>query len=45
MRSASAMGNRAGIIRSMTQCRELLASLAGSTPSAETERLYRELAE
>jgi DNA-binding SARP family transcriptional activator len=44
MRAAAAMGNRAGIIRSMTQCRELFDSLAGSTPSGETERLFRELA-
>ena len=43
MKAASALGNRAGAIRAMTQCRELLASVAGMVPSQETERLFREL--
>jgi DNA-binding SARP family transcriptional activator len=43
MQAAAAMGNRAGVQRAMTQCRELLASIAGMVPSLETERLYREL--
>ncbi len=43
MQAAAALGNRAGVIRAMTQCRELLASIAGMEPSRETERLYREL--
>jgi DNA-binding SARP family transcriptional activator len=43
MEAAAALGNRAGVLRSMAQCRELLASIAGMVPSQETERLYREL--
>lgn len=43
MRAAAALGNRAGIMRAMAQCRELLASVAGMVPSQETERLYGEL--
>ncbi len=45
MKAASALGNRAGTIRAMAQCRELLASVAGMVPSQETERLFRELTE
>jgi DNA-binding SARP family transcriptional activator len=43
MRAASAMGNRAGVVRSMHQCRQVLRAVAGTTPSDETERLYRRL--
>lgn len=43
MQAAAALGNRGGVQRAMTQCRELLASRAGMVPSAETERLYRNL--
>lgn len=44
MRAAAAMGNRAALLRSMWQCREMLASQAGLEPSAETQRLFEELA-
>ena len=43
MRAAAALGNRAGVMRAMTQCRELLSSIAGMAPSQETEWLFREL--
>ena len=43
MQAASALGNRAGIVRAMTECRGLLASIGGMTPSQETERLFRQL--
>ncbi|HET9658931.1 MAG TPA: BTAD domain-containing putative transcriptional regulator [Thermomicrobiales bacterium] len=43
MRAAVAMGNRAGLLRAITQCRTVLASHAGMTPSAETEQLFQDL--
>jgi DNA-binding SARP family transcriptional activator len=43
MRAAATMGNRAGVVRAMTQCQELLGSAAGMVPSLETERLFAEL--
>ena len=43
MLAAASLGNRAGIVRSMTKCREMLLVQAGLTPSLETERLYQEL--
>jgi DNA-binding SARP family transcriptional activator len=43
MRASAAMGNRAGVIRSMMQCREMFAAVAGMEPSVETEQVFREL--
>lgn len=43
MRAAAAQGNRAGVVRAMTACREMLALVAALNPSEETERLYRDL--
>lgn len=43
MRAAAAQGNRAGVARAMTQCCELLESIAGMAPSDETIRLYQKL--
>jgi DNA-binding SARP family transcriptional activator len=44
MIAAASLGNRAGIVRAMANCRQTLQQIAGMAPSAETERLYRELA-
>lgn len=43
MQAAVALGNGAGVVRAMTECRELLHSVAGMAPSPETVRMFREL--
>ncbi len=43
MRALAASGNRAQILRVITECRTVLHEQAGMAPSDETERLFREL--
>ncbi len=43
MQAAAALGNGAGVLRAMIECRELLRSIAGMDPSHETERMFRDL--
>jgi DNA-binding SARP family transcriptional activator len=43
MQAAAALGNRAGVVRAMTDCRGLLGSIGRMEPSPETERVFREL--
>jgi ATP/maltotriose-dependent transcriptional regulator MalT/DNA-binding SARP family transcriptional activator len=43
MRSLAATGERAEALVAFRRCRELLPVVLGLTPSAETERLYREI--
>jgi LuxR family transcriptional regulator, maltose regulon positive regulatory protein len=43
MRSLAAMGDQAEAVNAFRRCRELLSVVLGMKPSAETERLYREI--
>ena len=43
MRTLAAAGNRAEAINAFRRCRELLSIVLGVKPSAETERLHREI--
>lgn len=43
MQASAALGNRAGIVRAMEACRQVLREQAGLDPSSETERLFGEL--
>ena len=44
MRSLAATGDQAEALIAFRRCRELLSIVLGLKPSAETERLYREIA-
>jgi DNA-binding SARP family transcriptional activator len=44
MRSLAATGDRAEAINAFRRCRELLSIVLGVAPSAETQRLWREIA-
>ena len=44
MRALAASGDRAEALNAFRRCRELLSIVLGVKPSAETERLYREIA-
>jgi len=44
MRALAASGDRAEAISAFRRCRELLSIVLGVKPSAETDRLYREIA-
>jgi DNA-binding SARP family transcriptional activator len=44
MRALAASGNQAEAISTFRRCRELLSIVLGVKPSAETERLHREIA-
>jgi DNA-binding SARP family transcriptional activator len=44
MRSLVATGDRAEAVNAFRRCRELLSIVLGLTPSAETDRLYRDIA-
>jgi ATP/maltotriose-dependent transcriptional regulator MalT/DNA-binding SARP family transcriptional activator len=44
MRALAASGDRAEALVAFRRCRELLSVVLGLTPSAETERLYRDIA-
>ena len=43
MRALAATGDRAEAMNAFRRCRELLSIVLGVAPSAETERLYREI--
>lgn len=43
MQAGAALGNRAGVVRAMETCRRALRDQAELMPSAETERLFRQL--
>jgi DNA-binding SARP family transcriptional activator len=43
MRSLAATGDQAEALVAFRRCRELLSIVLGLKPSAETERLYREI--
>ena len=44
MRSLAATGDQAEAINAFRRCRELLSIVLGVKPSAETDRLYQEIA-
>ncbi len=44
MRALAATGNQAEAVNTFRRCRELLSIVLGIKPSAETDRLYREIA-
>ncbi len=44
MRALAATGDQAEAINAFRRCRELLSIVLGVKPSAETERLYQEIA-
>ena len=44
MRALAATGYRAEALNAFRRCRELLSIVLGVKPSAETDRLYREIA-
>jgi ATP/maltotriose-dependent transcriptional regulator MalT/DNA-binding SARP family transcriptional activator len=44
MRALAAMGDQAEALNAFRRCRELLSIVLGIKPSAETDRLYREIA-
>jgi DNA-binding SARP family transcriptional activator len=44
MRALAASGDRAEAVNAFRRCRELLSIVLGIKPSAETDRLYREIA-
>jgi DNA-binding SARP family transcriptional activator len=44
MRALAAIGDHAEAMNAFRRCRELLSIVLGVKPSAETERLYREIA-
>jgi DNA-binding SARP family transcriptional activator len=44
MRALAAIGDQAEALNAFRRCRELLSIVLGIKPSAETERLYREIA-
>ena len=44
MRALASTGDRAEAMNAFRRCRELLSIVLGVKPSAETERLYREIA-
>jgi DNA-binding SARP family transcriptional activator len=43
MRALAATGNDAEALSAFRRCRELLSIVLGVKPSAETDRLYREI--
>ena len=43
MRALAATGDKAEALNAFRRCRELLSIVLGVKPSAETERLYREI--
>ena len=44
MRALAAKGDHAEALNAFRRCRELLSIVLGAKPSAETERLHREIA-
>ena len=44
MRALAATGDRAEAMNAFPRCRELLSIVLGVKPSAETHRLYRDIA-
>jgi DNA-binding SARP family transcriptional activator len=44
MRALAATGDQAEALNAFRRCRELLSIVLGIKPSAETDRLYREIA-